>query len=55
MLGMQEVRAYLLSLNAIKYKFDDSEFRRRSNFVYGMCSYYGYLSRDKIVDMFENC
>lgn len=55
MLGMQEVRAYLLSLNVIKYKFNDSEFYRRSNFVYRMCSHYGYLSHDKVINMFENC
>ena len=55
MLQKHEVKHYLLSLNAIKYKYDDTEFNRRSNFVCKMCGYYGYLSYSQIIDMFENC
>lgn len=55
MLQRHEVKNYLLSLNTIKYKYDDTEFNRRSNFVCGMCGYYGYLSYSQIIDMFENC
>ena len=55
MLQKHEVKNYLLSLNAIKYKYDDAEFDRRSNFVCKMCGYYGYLSYSQIIDMFDNC
>ena len=55
MLQQHEVKNYLLSLNAIKYKYGDTEFNRRSNFVYRMCGYYGYLSYSEIIYMFENC
>ena len=55
MLQKHEVKNYLLSLNAIKYKYDDAEFNRRSNFVCKMCGYYGYLSYSEIIYMFENC
>ena len=55
MLRKHEVKNYLLSLNAIRYKYDDTEFDRRSNFVCKMCDYYGYLSYSQIIDMFENC
>ena len=55
MLRKHEVKNYLLSLNAIKYKYDDAEFNRRINFVCGMCDYYEYLSYSQIIDMFENC
>ena len=55
MLQQHEVKNYLLSLNAIKYKYDDAEFDRRGNFVYKICGYYGYLSYSQIIDMFENC
>ena len=55
MLQRHEVKNYLLSLNTIKYKYDDTEFNRRSNFVCGMCGYYGYLSYSQIIDMFKNC
>ena len=55
MLKQHEVKNYLLSLNAIKYKYDGTEFNRRSDFVYRMCGYYGYLSYSQIIDMFENC
>ena len=55
MLQKHEVKNYLLSLNAIKYKYDDTEFNRRSNFVCAMCGHYGYLSYSEIIYMFENC
>lgn len=55
MLEAHEVKQYLLTLNTIKYKYDDTEFNRRSNFVYKMCMYYGYLIYSQIIDMFENC
>ena len=55
MLPKHEVKNYLLSLNAIKYKYDDTEFNRRSDFVCRMCGYCGYLSYLQIIDMFEHC
>lgn len=55
MLQRHEVKRYLLSLNAIKYKYDDTEFNRRSDFVCRMCGYYGALSYEQIIDMFEHC
>ena len=55
MLERHEVKKYLLSLNTVKYKYDDTEFNRRSNFVCRMCDYYRYLSYSQIIDMFENC
>ena len=55
MLGMQEVKSYLYTLNAVKYHYDMADFNRRSDFVYEMCAYYGYLSYGQVVDMFETC
>lgn len=55
MLGMQEVKSYLYTLNAVKYHYDMADFNRRSDFVYKMCAYYGYLSYSQVIDMFETC
>ena len=55
MIGMQQVKSYLYTLNAVKYHYDMAEFNRRSDFVYKMCAYYGYLMYGQVVDMFENC
>ena len=55
MLQKHEVKDYLLSLNAIKYKYEDTGCNRRSKFVYEMGGYYGYLSYSEIIYMFENC
>ena len=54
MLQKHDVKNYLLSLNTVKYKYDDTEFNRRSNFVCKMRGYYGYVSHSQIIDMFEN-
>lgn len=54
-LAMQDVKSYLLSLNAVKYYYDKTEFDKRCNFVYKKCVYYGYLSYRQVIDMFENC
>ena len=51
MLQKHELKNYLLSLNAIKYKYNDAEFDRRSNFVCKMCDYYGYLLYSQIKSM----
>lgn len=55
MLATQDVKSYLLSLNAVKYYYDKTEFDKRCNFVYKKCVYYGYLSYRQVIDMFENC
>ncbi len=55
MIGMQEVKSYLYSLNAIKYHYDMTEFNRRADFVYKICTYYGYLTHRQVMDMFETC
>lgn len=55
MLAMQNVKSYLLSLNAVKYHYDMTEFNKRSDFVYKMCIHYGYLSYRQVIDTFENC
>lgn len=56
MLEVHEVKRYLLSLRNFRYnEYDDTEFNRRSNFVYRMCRYYGYLTYSQILDMFEDC
>ena len=55
MLQSHEAKNYLYSLNAVKYHYDTDEFNRRVNFVCKMCSYYGYLSYGKIIEIFENC
>lgn len=55
MLEMQEVKSYLYTLNAVKYHYDMAEFNRRSDFVYKMCTHYGYLSYSQVIDMFETC
>jgi hypothetical protein len=55
MIEKQEVKPYLYSLNAVKYHYDMTEFNRRSNFIYNMCAYYGYLNYKQIINMFETC
>lgn len=54
-LAMQDIKSYLLSLNAVKYHCNMAEFNKRSDFVYKKCVYYGYLSYRQVIDMFENC